>query len=368
MSYLSRYRKLSCLQLLALCILLSATVAHAQFQQHIVPITNRLGCLFVQEADFTVSTHLAALGEGEGYSYLIPFQNALVRKRARKRRLLRTGRLQNRVHQLNSTIAELQKCKRGNTAIGIEPGAGLNACHIIGDQPEATLRIINGSKCDIGNSPVVLMNIFNENSSNPLQGSCTGTLVAPRLVVTAAHCLPMNITRVDIVTAEGEFSSNTFFAHELYNGFSSDYDVGVILLDEDLTNRFVNILWENNLAAGEDLLIAGYGLVDHTGTGRNELGPGSGITDGLQSGFMRINRVSANSIRARYNFRQGGANTCNGDSGGPAFVKRDDEWVLAGVISNGRNLRCGRRDLSGFSNLTAPEVQSFLEEHLASLQ
>ncbi len=339
--------------------------ASAQVREKLLPLTNRLGCLFVQEPDYTLNTYLAILGEDDSsYTSLVSFRRALVRRRARKRRLVRAGRRQNRINRISGTITDLKKCKRMNTTIGAEPGAGLNSCVIIGDQPEISLRIINGTKCVAGNTPVLFLNIYNENSANPLQGSCTGTLISPRTILTAAHCLPRNITRVDVVTDEGEFSSTRFFAHELYNGFSSDYDVGVVILEEELTNRTVAVLSENDLTPSEELLIAGYGLVDHTGTGRNELGPGDGITDGLQSGFMRVHRVSHGSIKARYNFRKGGSNTCNGDSGGPAFVKRGDDWVLAGVISNGRNLRCGRRDISGFANLTADNVKSFLAEYV----
>uniref|UniRef100_T1IUY0 Peptidase S1 domain-containing protein n=1 Tax=Strigamia maritima TaxID=126957 RepID=T1IUY0_STRMM len=46
---------------------------------------------------------------------------------------------------------------------------------------------------------------------------------------------------------------------------------------------------------------------------------------------------------------EGGVDACEGDSGGPLAVKRnDDRWVLAGITSSGRGPGCGKPNKPGF--------------------
>ena len=48
--------------------------------------------------------------------------------------------------------------------------------------------IVNGADCSTANSPVVLLNL--KDSGGQQMGSCSGTVIAPRAILTAAHCLP----------------------------------------------------------------------------------------------------------------------------------------------------------------------------------
>src|SRR4051812_40940100 len=51
----------------------------------------------------------------------------------------------------------------------------------------ATINIVNGADCPTDNSPVVLLNM--KDAGGQQVGGCSGTVIAPRAVLTAAHCL-----------------------------------------------------------------------------------------------------------------------------------------------------------------------------------
>ena len=103
-----------------------------------------------------------------------------------------------------------------------------------------------------------------------------------------------------------------------------------------------------NLNVGENAIIAGYGVDEN----------GNADASTLKAGNVIIGDVSSYGISTFYD--GSGANTCFGDSGGPIFVNRNNEWLLAGVTSNGESENCGVGDRSNYANLVDPNVKDWV--------
>ncbi|WKZ57170.1 MAG: trypsin-like serine protease [Bdellovibrionota bacterium] len=242
------------------------------------------------------------------------------------------------------------------------PPTDTSACEALGASTDGvTARIINGSSCTIGDSPIVRLDVF----FGADQYRCTGNVIAPRVVLTASHCIAAGADRasaVDIVPGDGNTYSATGYALHPNNGTGTPgpYDLAILTLDQDLPTRVLSIVSaSDSFTSGETAYIAGYGRVG-IGVG------GNSTSDELMAGKMRINDVTSEEIIALFDHATDGAewaNTCNGDSGGPLVVARDSSYVLAGITSYGYSEDCGPTDTSGFVNLQSSVNRQFIDTY-----
>jgi V8-like Glu-specific endopeptidase len=169
-----------------------------------------------------------------------------------------------------------------------------------------------------GYDGVVLLTILMEGLGGAM---CTGTAVAPRVIVSAKHCVvDENGTLVDpsaIVVSTGptgglaDYSVSDIRMTGGRRVQGSDF--AVLILDDVIDATQYPYATDWTPARGEPITLVGYGQRDDGASGRKYLGENE-----LDRAFSTY-------------FTTVGEAGCYGDSGGPAF---DEEGVLVGVIVN----------------------------------
>jgi MYXO-CTERM domain-containing protein len=201
---------------------------------------------------------------------------------------------------------------------------GLAACEPAPDPSSRSFAIIGGTY-DPGDPAVAAVL---EESGNLI---CTATLVAPRVLVTAAHCVVLGTPRYVFFGpdpgGDGLFVDVLLTrANPTFDLETLDNDIGVIVLDQAAPSF-----------AGAPLTLAAVaptvGLSTRMiGYGYTEVGP-AGDYATKHALTVAIDEVDALSFRY-------GIATCNGDSGGPALADEAGREVVAGITSWG-DATCG---------------------------
>lgn len=220
-----------------------------------------------------------------------------------------------------------------------------SACAALGQTVSAATSIVNGAACATDNSAVVLLNM--KDATGLQNGSCTGTVIAPRAILTAAHCLPPATASINVFLGSGpQQVTTTFAAHPNFReNNSTAYDVGVILMPADIGRAAVPLLVSRDARVGETAILTGWGK------------DASGATSTLRAGSATITAVSALTLQTTYTASAG--SVCQGDSGGPILLQEGGTWAVAGVISANSTLACSYGD-NFYANLRHPDIMAFI--------
>jgi hypothetical protein len=165
---------------------------------------------------------------------------------------------------------------------------------------------------------------------------CSGTLVAPNVVVTAAHCVAGGCSRRVFTGEDVAFPGDgqviavrDAVAHPGYRPPSPVNDLAVLILAEPADVAPRGIAAADAVRAAATVRLAGYGNTDafsSGGYGRRRM-----VDVPLASTDPRYGADVATEFVAGAPFLD--RDSCNGDSGGPAYVQAGDDWYLAGATS-----------------------------------
>jgi secreted trypsin-like serine protease len=168
---------------------------------------------------------------------------------------------------------------------------------------------------------------------------CSGTLIAPTVFLTAAHCgEDGEAVRVTFDTAykDGDrVYAGTFQADPLYNQSQSDpHDIAVVVFDKPVRNLAPARLPAAGSLAGlpsnQLFTSVGYGAYEVT----NQPGGHQYLYDDVRMvATGTLNSINPSWLRISMNPSTGNGGTCYGDSGGPNFLGTTD--IVAAITITG---------------------------------
>ncbi|KAJ2346854.1 hypothetical protein GGF43_004890, partial [Coemansia sp. RSA 2618] len=201
--------------------------------------------------------------------------------------------------------------------------------------------------------------------------TCTGSLIAPNVVLTAGHCvfagkdtlydasvfhIGFNHTTPSTTTTFKGYSVSKVVVNSDFNQRSLQNDLALLFLEKDVPSDVAETvkIFTGNVSTETQLFAAGFGITDPS----DETSvPSSLMQVELKAGndsFCRENSATYNPKYLICTDGTAGKDTCSGDSGGPLATMVGDEMVLVGLtsyapltVSNPDGL-CGQAGSTGY--------------------
>lgn len=194
------------------------------------------------------------------------------------------------------------------------------------ERGEAVLcsRITNGDSCSDPDASSVVLLLIKNTQGIPFE-ACSGTVIAPDKILTAAHCIPP-AGSIDVYVEGRVIGSRQLIANPSHQNFAgAPHDIAIVVMEDSVGVAPVPITLSRRPEANDLLKVYGYG-VDENGDSAVNRG-----TDALQESEMVVSEVRDGFILLSYNVTK--SSICSGDSGGPATLRSGGAEGVVGVAS-----------------------------------
>jgi secreted trypsin-like serine protease len=252
----------------------------------------------------------------------------------------------NKKHTLSIVVAVLAVASGCSSAPSAGENTGRDSLPIIGGAVDAQDRAVGMMQAWTGSTGA----------------SCTSTLIAPNVVLTAAHCVEdrtdetkayvsFETTPVQDVTAPEWRAVKSISVHPLWGSsyINFGHDCAILVLEkpvDGIAPKAINTEALSASAKGENVRVIGYGVT----AGQAQTGDGT---------RREIDTTLVDMVDGVIEVGQTGKTSCQGDSGGPTFATINGVEKQIGITSYGEE-GCTNQGSMTRVDMCADWIKTFL--------